>query len=109
MSASRLDQLLQFHEEDPSDTFIRFALAAEYAKSGDFQKSRAHFEDLRSLDPDYVGLYYHLGKLLERMSLTGDALDTYRSGIIIASKISDFHARSELESALLELEMGEFE
>ncbi len=109
MNASRLDQLLAFHEEDPSDSFVRFALASEYGKLGELEAARDHFEALRDHDPDYVGLYYHLGKLLERMDQLAGAMDVYRSGIARANRISDSHARSELQSALLEAEMSEFE
>jgi len=109
MNSSRLDQLLAFHEEDPSDSFVRFALASEYNKLGDRVSARGHFEALRKHDPNYVGLYYHLGKLLEDMDQLTEALDVYRAGIVVAEGISDFHARSELQSALLEAEMAQFE
>jgi len=62
------------------------------------------FEALRVRDPKYVGTYYHLGKLYERMDRMQDAVDTYRDGIRVAMELTDFHARSELQSALLEAE-----
>ena len=100
----RLNILLQYHEEDPDDNFIRFALASEYVKVGDDHTARVWFEALRDHDPDYVGTYYHLGKLYERLGEKQQALETYRTGADIATKLSDFHARSELQSALLEAE-----
>ncbi len=106
---SRLDQLLAFQEEDPQDSFIRFALASEYVKLGDFERGRTIFEELRSHDPGYVGLYYHLGKLLEKIGDSSQAIVIYREGIAIAARISDFHARSELQSALLEAEIEGYE
>ncbi|HAY36861.1 MAG TPA: tetratricopeptide repeat protein, partial [Bacteroidetes bacterium] len=50
---NRLDQLLAFHLEDPNDSFIRFALAAEYRKLGQLEKALKSFEDLMAKDPDY--------------------------------------------------------
>lgn len=101
---SRLDQLLTFHEDDPDDSFVRFALAAEYLKLGRLDEALSTFESLRQDDPRYVGTYYHLGKLYERIGRTQDAVSTYRDGMERAMEVTDFHARSELQSALLELE-----
>lgn len=101
---SRLKQLLTFHEEDPDDSFVRFALAAEYVKLGRLDEGLEMFEDLRTHDPRYVGTYYHLGKLYERLDRPDDAADAYRAGMSMAMELTDFHARSELQSALLELE-----
>jgi len=104
---SRLDQLLVFLAEDPNDSFIQFALAAEYAKLGNREEAVRTFEKLRKTDPAYVGLYFHLGKNLEELNRTEQALSVYREGIAVAAKLSDFHARSELQSALLEAEMSD--
>jgi len=101
---SRLDQLLSFHRDDPRDSFVRFALAAEYAKLGRVEDAVRTFEALRRDDPRYVGTYYHLGKLYERIGRTEDAIGTYRAGMDVAMAVTDFHARSELQSALLEAE-----
>lgn len=105
----RLSTLLQYHEEDAADSFIRFALASEYVKTGDDPQARQWFEALLEHDPDYVGTYFHLGKLYERMDETALALDTYRDGIAASARMADFHARSELQSALLEAEGMGFE
>ena len=105
----RLAQLLAFHKEDPDDSFVRFALAAEYAKLGREEDARRAFEALREHDPDYVGTYYHLGKLYERTGMEVRAIETYRAGIDAAMRMSDFHARAELQSALMEAEGMGFE
>jgi tetratricopeptide (TPR) repeat protein len=101
---SRLKQLLTFLDEDPTDSFVRFALAAEYVKLGRLDEGLDVFESLREDDPRYVGTYYHLGKLYERMDRPEDAAETYRAGMSMAMELTDFHSRSELQSALLELE-----
>lgn len=104
---SRLDQLLAFHAEEPNDSFVLFALAAEYVKLKQFDKALSTFQTLHESNPSYVGLYYHYGKLLHRMGRGDDAAAMYREGIAVATRLTDFHARSELQSALLEMEIEE--
>jgi len=104
----RLDALLAFLAEDPEDAFTRFALAQEYARSGDTDEALHHYTTLRTTQPGYVGTYYHLGKLLEALERSDEARKVYRDGIAEAAKARDQHARAELQTALLAAEgLGE--
>lgn len=98
----RLDQLLQYYEEDPDDPFTRFALAQEYLKRGDKDEALEIFEGLVDTDPDYVGTYYHLGKLYERLGRTDDAITTYEDGIEAAQEQRERKDLSELKDALMQ-------
>ena len=100
----RLKALLEFLDEDPGDSFTRFALAREYLKQGLPEKALEYFEGLVVEDPNYVGTYYHLGKLYESLGRKDDAVATYRSGIQTAQRRREFHALSELQDALLKAE-----
>ncbi|HHP7237043.1 tetratricopeptide repeat protein [Longibacter sp.] len=100
----RLDQLLDFYEEDPDDNFVRFALAQEYLKRDQPEKALALFEELVDTDPDYVGTYYHLGKLYEQLGRTPDAIETYDQGIEVARDQRDTKNLSELQDAKLKAE-----
>lgn len=102
---SRLQQLQAFHEDDPNEPFILFALAMEYRKLGDLQQSLSFFQKLKSVDSNYIGLYYHLGKLLEELHRKQEATEVYKQGILVAGHINDLHARSELQAALIEVEI----
>ncbi len=104
MSADRLATLLDYLRDDPDDPFVRYALAQEYLKRGDTAEALRFFEELAADQPEYVGTYYHLGKLYETLGRTPDAVRTYRAGIDAATRASDLHARAELQSALLEAE-----
>lgn len=103
--ADRIDQLKTFLANDPSDSFIRYALAQEYLKRGQMYQAKEAFETLRDDDPSYVGLYYHLGKLYEELDQKEEAISTYEAGIQVAKKATDFHALSELNTAKVNLEM----
>lgn len=102
--SKRLPYLLQLLESSPADSFVLFALAKEYENAGDATNALEYYQKLRAADPAYVGLYYHLGKLFEQMQDAGNAIATYKQGIETARKASDFHALSELQGALLNLE-----
>lgn len=101
---TRLEQLQSLLADSPQDSFLLFALAKEYETQGDDQQARQHYDQLRQADPDYIGLYYHLGKLLERQQDPAGAVAVYRDGIERARAAGDLHAMSELAGAKLELE-----
>lgn len=105
MSTSRLDTLLEMYNNDTKDSFIRFALAKEFEKLGDNQLALEHYTGLKMDDPEYVGLYYHLAKLLEEMEASDQAMKVYIEGIAVAKKQKDFHALAELNNAKTNLEM----
>ncbi len=104
MSNSRIDRLYKFLEEDPDDPFVRFALATEYRKIGEVERALHWFEHLIEDRPDYVGTYYHLGKLYGDLGRIADAREVFTRGIETASLIHDFHSISELRSAKMQLE-----
>ena len=103
-SMDRLAALQAFHRDDPDDPFTRFALAQEHLKRGATDQALAYFEGLVRDRPDYVGTYYHLGKLYQALGRDDDARSTYRAGIDAAGRANDAHARAELQGALLEAE-----
>lgn len=106
MTSPRLTQLMSFLKESPDDAFILFAIAKEYEKLGDNSTALEYYLKLKAIDPDYIGTYYHLGKLYEVETSEAKALDIYQKGIEIAKKIKDQHALSELMGAKVNLEMG---
>lgn len=95
----RIAVLSGFIEKNPLDMFSRHALALEYIKLGEISKAINTFEELLTVNPEYVGSYYHLGKCYTQQGDSHKALQVYASGIQIASKVNDQHARRELMSA----------
>lgn len=98
MPLNRLQKLLNFLENEPDDPFLKYALATEYVNSNDTQKALFFYEDLVANHPDYVGTYYHLGKLYEALNRKDDAVTTYQNGMLAARKVNDMHSFSELQA-----------
>ncbi|PUV21711.1 MULTISPECIES: tetratricopeptide repeat protein [Sphingobacterium] len=105
--STRLDQLNEFLKESPEDPFLKYAIAAEYLKQNNEQEALDRFEKLINSHPDYVGTYYHLGKLYEKLDKQELAIKTYKQGIDIARKSRNFHALGELQGALSFLDEDE--
>lgn len=99
MMSQRLQQLFQFLEQVPDDSFTLYSIAYEYLNQGDVDHAMEYFIRLRDVDPDYVGLYYHLGKTYERVEDFKAALEVYDEGLKIAQKQHDLHAFQELQRA----------
>lgn len=98
--SDRLEQLKEFLKDSPQDPFLKYALATEYLKLGNQDEALKGYTDLISNHPDYVGTYYHLGKLYEKMNRVEDARDIYKKGMVITQQKRNMHALSELRGAL---------
>jgi len=101
--SQRLTYLLQLLAASPQDTFVLFATAKEYEKQGDMDLALNYYEQLQRTDANYVGLYYHLGKLHEQAGRFDAAVATYRAGMSVARQAGDAHALGELAAAKLNL------
>jgi Tfp pilus assembly protein PilF len=100
---NRIDKLLEFLQQTPRDNFLRHALALEYIKDGDDTKAQTLFEAVLKESPDYIGSYYHLGKLFERKNETAKAVECYEKGMHAAKAANDQHAYNELQAAYEDL------
>jgi tetratricopeptide (TPR) repeat protein len=102
MEISRLDKLLEFIKNEPNDEFLKYALATEYLRLNQVDKSLEYYEDLVNNHPQYSGTYYHLGKLYEALNRKDDAIKTYEKGMEITKAKRDNHAFSELQAVYRE-------
>lgn len=99
----RIAQLKAFLQESPQDNFLQHALALEMIKLGSEDEARRLFEEILQREPSYIGSYYHLAKLLERMGEMEQAILWFERGMEAAEKAGDRHALGELRSAYEEL------
>ena len=99
----RIQKLLDFLKASPNDNFLKHALALEYIKINDTSKAKELFLEILTVNPDYIGSYYHLAKLLEQTGERENAIIWYEKGMAEAKKAGDNHAYSELQSAYEDL------
>lgn len=100
---SRLDSLLNFLKDDPSDVFTRYAIGLEYVKMNDSKKATTSFEQVIEYDPTYAPAYHQLGLLLIKLKKKDDAREILRRGIEAARQGGDGNAAREMQEALEEL------
>ncbi len=96
---NRMERVKEMLQSSPGDNFLRHALALEYISVGNDAEARVLFEAVLHESPDYIGTYYHLGKLLERAGETSLAIDWYQKGMAAARQAGNRHAYNELQMA----------
>lgn len=104
MTMSRLEQLLSMLKEDPTDPFLNYALALEFAKTGNIDSAIDMLKGIIERDSSYLACYYQLGKFYEQSLQPELAIETYKRGIEIAKMKNDRKTLGELNEALLMLE-----
>jgi tetratricopeptide (TPR) repeat protein len=102
-SASRLEMLTQFLEQNPGDAFARYGLAMEYSNAGQTEQALAEFNKLLELHPDYTNGYFMAAQALERTGRTAEAKSMLEKGVEAARRTGNKHALSEMTGMLDEL------
>lgn len=103
MENPRINQLFSLLEKAPQDVFLNYAIAMEYLSLGKYKEAAAALQKVKMLDPNYLALYYHLGKAQIQLGDNEAAVITLKQGIELASKLKDFKTRAELWFALTAL------
>lgn len=102
MNNSRIAILKQYIEEEPEEPFNFYALATEYIRE-EPSTALQYFELLLERHPDYLGTYYHAGKLYFDLNQTEKAKQVLEKGIQLALVQKQNKALSELRNALNEI------
>jgi len=100
---NRIEKILEFLNQQPKDNFLRHALALEYIKIGEDLKAKDLFIQILEETPDYIGSYYHLAKMLEKLQDRSAAIEWYEKGMAAAKLAKDDHAYRELQAAYEDL------
>ena len=104
MTSSRLEALMKFLEEDPTDPFTRYAIALEYASMQNFPAAIAKMQELLSLDPGYVPAYHQLGGFFKQIGEPNEAIRILEQGMQRAALAGERHAQGEMQELIDELE-----
>jgi tetratricopeptide (TPR) repeat protein len=100
MATNRLEILQQMLQADPNNSFARYGLAMEYARTGDYRTAVDEFRTLLAADAGYAAAYFHYGQALEKLGDLEAAKRAYEQGIQVTTAKGDNHTRAELEAAL---------
>jgi tetratricopeptide (TPR) repeat protein len=99
-SVNRLEVLKSLLAANPADSFARYGIAMEYARTGDLEAAAEQFQTLLENNPDYAAGYFHGAQTLEKLGRIDDARAMYEKGIEVTGRSGDAHTRSELQAAL---------
>lgn len=101
---SKLKRLASNIRKNPDDSFSKFALALEFQKQDRPNKAQVLFESIYRNDPEYTGVYYHLGKLYEQKNEFDRAIKMYSEGVEVAERNNEQRTVTELLEARAQLE-----
>lgn len=88
---------------DPTDPFLRYALAMELDKEGAHEQSLIGLSELTKMSPPYVQAFFMAGQQLVRLNRIEEARAFLRDGIEEARKQGNFHAAGEMGDLLASL------
>ncbi|MGN6601030.1 MAG: tetratricopeptide repeat protein [Ginsengibacter sp.] len=98
----RISKIKENLKESGDDSFLQHALALEYIKIGNDAEAKKLFEELLKREPNYLGSYYQLGKLLERTGEGKKAIEVYKKGMEVSKSANELRTYNELRSAFEE-------
>ena len=102
----RIETFKTFIARTPADPFPRYGLAMEYKGAQLLDDAWVEFQELLTKFPDYVPTYLMAGGTLIALGRTDEAASVFQTGIEVAGRRGDAHARKELETALAEITPG---
>jgi Tfp pilus assembly protein PilF len=100
---TRREFLEEALRQDPNNTFARYGLALELAKS-EPAAAWNHFEYLLHHHPEYSATYSQAGVFLIRQGRIDEARKVLASGVEVTGRQGKQHAQAELQAALDDLD-----
>jgi predicted Zn-dependent protease len=91
--------------DDPTDAFLRYGLAIQCLREGDFDEGRRRLRELLHDHPDdQVAAYQQLGQSYLETEEFDEARFWLASGIAKAKQRGDWHAQAEMEGLLNQID-----
>ncbi|MCB9163825.1 MAG: tetratricopeptide repeat protein [Flavobacteriales bacterium] len=103
MTTDRLAQLRAMFAEDPTDLFLRYAIALELKSAGSMKEAAADLTELLLDAPDHVPSYYQLALILADLGRLDEAMTTCERGAERAQAAGDRKALAEIKELLATL------
>jgi len=100
---TRREFLEETLRQDPDNTFARYGLALELAKSNP-EAAWTHFQYLLVHHPQYSATYYQAGMFLVNQGRREEARKVLTDGVEVTGRQGKHHAQAELQAALQVLE-----
>ncbi len=101
---SRREKIEAMLADDPAETFLRYSLAMELDKEGNYDASLTQFAKLTADNPPYVPAFFMAGQLLARLNRIDEARTELQNGIEAAMAQGNTHAAREMSEFLASLQ-----
>ncbi len=98
-----MEQIEALLADEPTDAFLRYSLALEYASAGDDAAAADHLVRLTT-DTAYVPAFLMAGQILNRLNRIDEACVILRRGIEAARAEGNGHAEGEMATLLATIE-----
>ena len=99
-----VDNLEALLAKGTDNALLRFGLANEYLKLGQFEQAIGHLRKALAHDPKYSATWKRLGKALADTGRTDEAIAAYESGVRVAEEKGDVQAAKEMRVFLKRLQ-----
>jgi predicted Zn-dependent protease len=100
----KIQGLKEILEADPKNSFARYGLAMELARTGQTAAALAEFDQLAANDPGYTAGYFMSAQTLAAAGRTAEAVERLKKGVASAAVSGNHHAVSEMQAMLDELD-----
>ncbi len=94
------EQLEQMLAVDPTDVFLKYAVAMTCGSEGDVGGAITRLAQLVVDHPDYVPAWFQRGQLLAGADRVEESRDVLSEGIVVARRMGDSHAEGEMTEFL---------
>ncbi|MDG2382424.1 MAG: hypothetical protein P8N76_12210 [Pirellulaceae bacterium] len=101
--STRREKIEAMLADDPTDVFLRYSLAMEWAKEGENEASLLGLEQLMKESPPYVPAFFMAAQQLAGLSRVSEAREKLRDGIEQARQQGNTHAAGEMSEFLASL------
>lgn len=91
-----MEQLRGMLAEDPTDQFVRYAIALELKSAGAMEDAASDLTTLLRDAPDHVPSYYQLALILAELGRVEEAVATCERGAEQARAVGDRKALAEI-------------